>query len=61
MTLENYSPEGFEAALTERRNWIAENCSGDHLVEPMRQDGRETGRRYCFTDANDAFWFRLRF
>ena len=61
MTLENYGSEGFEAALTERRHWIAENCSADHLIEPMRHDGREIGRRYCFTDSYDAFAFRLRF
>ena len=51
----------FEAAIEERRHWLREHCHGDHLIEPIRQDGRLVGRRYRFEDVNEAFWFKLRF
>ena len=53
--------QGFEMAMEERRRWIGEHCRGDHMIEPMRQDGRLVGRRYRFEDPNEAVWFRMRF
>jgi hypothetical protein len=52
----------FAAAISRRRAWIKENCTGDHHGEPVRDsDGVITGRRFQFSDGDDAFHFGLRF
>ena len=61
LTRHDLGDEAFEAAMEERRVWIAENCQGDHLIEPIRKDDGLVGRRYRFEDPNEAFHFRLRF
>src|SRR4051812_43006762 len=61
LTREDMGDQGFEAAIEERRVWIREKCQGDVLPEPLRQNGALIGRRYRFEDANEAFWFKLRF
>ena len=61
LTREDMGGQEFEAAMEERRLWIRENCQGDVLPEPVRQDGMLVGRRYRFEDPNEAFYFKLRF
>ena len=61
LTHEDMADEEFQAAMEERRRWLRVHCQGDHLIEPMRQEGRLVGRRYRFENPNEAFHFRLRF
>src|SRR5690242_10894437 len=61
LTREDMGGQEFEAAMEERRMWIRENCQGDALPEPVRHEGRLIGRRYRFEDADEAFFFKLRF
>ena len=61
LTREDMGDQGFAAAMEERRIWIRENCQGDVLPEPLRQEGRLVGRRYRFEDPNEAFFFKMRF
>ena len=62
LTRADIGDEAFEAAMEERRVWIAENCRGDHLIEPIRDhQDMHVGRRYWFEDPNEAVWFRMRF
>jgi hypothetical protein len=44
-----------------RRLWCREHCEGSFTVEPIRSavEGRDTGRRFLFSDRTDAAVFRL--
>lgn len=54
--------KGFCQSLQERRNWVEINCVGLHFVETIRDNRfRITGRRYHFSNADDAFAFKMRF
>jgi hypothetical protein len=62
LTRDHLGDEVFEAAMEERRLWIAQNCREDHLIEPLRNErGVLIGRRYRFADPDEALWFRMRF
>ena len=54
--------EVFAAEFHGRKRWCRENCRGTFAVEPMREGGagRDTGRRFLFSDAADAVPFRRR-
>ena len=55
--------EAFAAEFHGRKRWCRENCRGAFAVEPIRPDGgagRESGRRFLFSDAADAAAFRRR-
>ncbi len=54
--------EVFAAEFHGRKRWCRENCRGAFAVEPMREGGagRDTGRRFLFSDAADAVAFRRR-
>ena len=54
--------EAFAAEFHGRRRWCREHCRGAFSVEPIRPDGvgRDTGRRFLFSDAADAAAFRRR-
>jgi len=61
LTRADMGDQGFKAAIEERRRWLRENCQGDHVIEPVRQEGRLVGRRYRFENPSEAFHFRMRF
>ena len=54
--------EAFARGFDGRKRWCRENCRGAFAVEPVREDGRgrDTGRRFLFSDAADAAAFRRR-
>ena len=54
--------EAFAAEFHGRRRWCRERCHGAFSVEPIRPEGggRESGRRFLFSDAADAAAFRRR-
>ena len=51
----------FARVMWDRRRWCRQNCQGVFAIEPIRDDrqGADTGRRFLFTDAEDAALFRL--
>ncbi len=55
--------EVFAAELHDRKRWCRDNCTGVFAVEPIwdRLVGRDTGRRFRFSDRTDAAMFRLAF
>jgi hypothetical protein len=61
LTRDHLGDEDYEAEIIARRMWIAEHCVGDHVGETVRSGGLVTGKRFHFADADDAFYFRLRF
>lgn len=48
----------FLAELEERRQWIDQNCSGSLMFDELPSG---TGREYRFADADEAFYFKMRF
>ena len=54
--------EAFAGEFHGRKLWCRQNCAGAFSVEPIREDGmgRDTGRRFMFSDAEDAAAFRRR-
>ena len=44
-----------------RRLWCRDHCEGTFAIEPIRSaaEGRDTGRRFLFSDRTDAAVFRL--
>ena len=51
----------FAEAFQGRRLWCRANCRGAFAVEPIRPSGgRDTGRRFRFSDPEDAAAFRRR-
>ena len=54
--------EAFAAEFHGRTRWCRENCRAAFAVEPIREGcaGRDTGRRFLFSDAADAAAFRRR-
>ena len=54
--------EAFAAGVHGRTRWCRENCRGTFSVEPLREGGagRDSGRRFLFSDAADAAAFRRR-
>lgn len=55
--------EAFARAMWDRRCWCRRNCNGEFAVIPMRNGGQgpDTGRRFLFSDADDAARFRQHF
>jgi hypothetical protein len=53
--------DAFAEEFQGRRLWCGENCQGAFAVEPIRDGtgGRDTGRRFRFSDQTDAAAFRL--
>ena len=54
--------EAFAAGFHGRKRWCREHCRAAFAVEPVHKDdvGRDTGRRFLFSDAADAAAFRRR-
>ena len=55
--------EAFVAEFHGRERWCRDNCRGAFSVEPVREGGgagRDSGRRFPFSDAADAAAFRRR-
>ena len=54
--------EAFAAGFHGRKRWCRENCRGAMAIEPIREGmaGRDSGRRFLFSDAADAAAFRRR-
>jgi hypothetical protein len=53
--------EAFAVELHDRKRRCRDNCTGVFAVEPTRDRriGRDTGRRFRFSDRTDAAMFRL--
>jgi hypothetical protein len=53
--------EAFTEAFQGRRLWCRQNCRGVFAVEPIWDDveKRDTGRRFRFSDQEEAAMFRL--
>lgn len=52
----------FLARLDERRHWLAQHCVGSFMFDDLKdQSGNVVGKLYRFEDADEAFWFRMRF
>ena len=53
--------EAFADAFHDRKRWCRERCDGVFSVEPIwcADEGRDTGRRFRFSDQMDAAFFRL--
>jgi hypothetical protein len=47
--------------LQDRRDWCEERCPTDYEIEPLREDGPLTGRRFRFVHQRDAALFKLFF
>ncbi len=54
--------QAFARKFHGRKRWCGENCRDAFAVEPVREGGagRDTGRRFLFSDAADAAAFRRR-
>jgi hypothetical protein len=53
--------EAFAGAFQSRRLWCRENCASPFTVEPiLAAHGHDVGRRFRFSDKNDATRFRSR-
>ena len=54
--------EAFAAEFHGRKRWCHETCRGAFAVGPIRPEGagRDTGRRFLFSDAADAAAFKQR-
>ncbi len=54
--------EAFAGGFHGRKRWCRERCAEAFSVEPIRPEsgGRDTGRRFLFSDAADAAAFRRR-
>lgn len=54
--------EQFLAGLDERRRWLAQHCVRPFMFDDLKDpSGDVIGKLYRFEDADDAFWFRMRF
>lgn len=52
----------FLARLDERRHWLAQHCAGSFMFDDLKDpSGDVVGKLYRFEDADEAFWFRMRF
>ena len=55
--------EAFAGGFHGRKRWCRENCRSGFAVEPIRPEGgagRDSGRRFLFSDQADAAAFRRR-
>ena len=55
--------EAFAGEFHGRKRWCRENCRSGFAVEPIRPEGgagRDSGRRFLFSDVADAAAFRRR-
>ena len=58
----NVGDDQFLAGLDERRRWIAQHCVKSFMFDDLEDpSGNVIGKLYRFEDADEAFWFRMRF
>ncbi len=53
--------ERYVQELQDRQEWCKERCPSDHLIEPLRLDGRLVGRQFRFAREEDAALFKMFF
>jgi hypothetical protein len=61
LTVDKLDPNEFRRRFQERRAWCKEQCRGPYEIEPIRENGRDKGRRFRFGEPNDALFFKLWF